>query len=760
MNDNGQDPKLLVRENFVGQDCCIVMFPSNTGGAIEAPLADADHDGAYEFSAQYLARTLLTVDPEVSAVTAANPDSRYRWLDNPINCETLAADFVAHGVDPRPNPSNCLIDVRPPNTSLGAGTNPQSWSRFGSLALRSTGFPYPPSPATYLDFAAGSVADGDGIPTAVEDLTPPAPSCPTCLAGDGNGDHVADSTQANVTSLPSEGPGQPYVTVESPPGTMPDNVTAVDPTTLSPPTGVTFPAGLVDFTVSGVTPGATILVKLYVQGALPTQYWKYQGGVWSNYTSHTNLTANPIVINLQDKTGGQAGFGDDDATPGVIHDPSGPAAPARSLTALSDAHVWVGLKNSDDQGTNFDIRVQLLQNGVPVVSRVSRCVSGVVRNPTLAKDALVGWGSFSAVPLSSGDVLALQVSTRIGTKADESKCAGHNSAAGLRLYYDADSRRSRFDATIAPDPNADQYLVSNGNACKDAESTGVTIAEPERDGVVRRGREVQGLGRGELLGRQPVEGSRYLEPGSPAVAAAQRVLGEAIAHRSAALEILLRQVRMPGRAFPHAAGAHRAALGVLRCAERLACIGAGRGERALEVADPPRRVVGSLPRGCVRARSASTASSSAARSDARATSSVASARRRASSSGGGAGFSRARFPAGALVDADAPAPEVGAAPRPKPLGRRNSFSSHPDVTVGWTVGSIDAASHVASIASRWVSGFGLSVPAKRSAVSVSSSINARRRRPASRMSFPPVAPDRPSPAANSRATRDGSVRAA
>ena len=160
--------------------------------------------------------------------------------------------------------------------------------------------------------------DADGVPPTVENGGP--------NNGDGNNDGVLDSAQANVVSLPSQVPGQPYVTIESPSGTSMDNVSTLDPTTLSPPTGVTFPVGLTDFTLSGVTPGATVTVKLYVEGStLPTTYWKYQGGVWSDYTAHTNLSANPILITLTDKTGVQVGLGDDNAAPGVIHDPSGPS---------------------------------------------------------------------------------------------------------------------------------------------------------------------------------------------------------------------------------------------------------------------------------------------------------------------------------------------------------------------------------------------------------------------------------------------------
>jgi predicted outer membrane repeat protein len=147
----------------------------------------------------------------------------------------------------------------------------------------------------------------------------------------------------------------------------------------------------------------------------------------------------------------------------------------RTLTALSPVHAWIGLKNGDDQGTKFDLYGELLKNGTTVASALQRCISGVTRNPSLAKEAIVDWAAFSATVVNSGDVLALRLSTRIGTNPDNTKCAGtHSNAAGLRLYYDSKSTQSRFDATIAPDPSADFYLHSDGNPCAGTESTGVT----------------------------------------------------------------------------------------------------------------------------------------------------------------------------------------------------------------------------------------------------------------------------------------------
>lgn len=155
------------------------------------------------------------------------------------------------------------------------------------------------------------------------------------------------------------------------------------------------------------------------------------------------------------------------------------AQAGRQLTALSDAHLWIGLKNNDDQGTQFDVRVEAVKNGgAAVASGLKRCITGLTRNPTLAKEVLVSWNGFAAVPVASGDVLSLRVSTRIGTNPDGTKCAGpggsHNSAVGLRLYYDSTSRLSRFDATIAPASSENLYLRAIGTPCPNGDGQSTT----------------------------------------------------------------------------------------------------------------------------------------------------------------------------------------------------------------------------------------------------------------------------------------------
>jgi hypothetical protein len=119
------------------------------------------------------------------------------------------------------------------------------------------------------------------------------------------------------------------------------------------------------------------------------------------------------------------------------------------LNTLSELHVWLGLKNSDDQGTKFDLRAEIYKNDTLVASAETYCITGVTRNPAQAKEATVSFGSFSPTPFNgTSDLLSLKIQTRIGTDGAGSFCGGHSNAVGLRLYFDAASRPSRFNAVF------------------------------------------------------------------------------------------------------------------------------------------------------------------------------------------------------------------------------------------------------------------------------------------------------------------------
>lgn len=132
------------------------------------------------------------------------------------------------------------------------------------------------------------------------------------------------------------------------------------------------------------------------------------------------------------------------------------------VETLSPAILWMGLKNSDDQGTSFDLKTEVYINDTLISDGITRCITGVTRNPSKAKEIEVPFGTITDNGFEVGDLLSLKVLTRIGTNPNDSKCPGHNNAVGLRLYYDAASRPSGFGAQIAPNPLTDLFLHSNG----------------------------------------------------------------------------------------------------------------------------------------------------------------------------------------------------------------------------------------------------------------------------------------------------------
>ena len=109
------------------------------------------------------------------------------------------------------------------------------------------------------------------------------------------------------------------------------------------------------------------------------------------------------------------------------------------LAEVHDLEIWLGLRNSDDQGTSVDVRADLFIDGTVMASGEAVCVSGLTRNPARAKAVSIELGLDPGADSLPGD-LALTVSARIGT----GDCHGHASASGVRLYYGSAPRDSRF----------------------------------------------------------------------------------------------------------------------------------------------------------------------------------------------------------------------------------------------------------------------------------------------------------------------------
>lgn len=115
-------------------------------------------------------------------------------------------------------------------------------------------------------------------------------------------------------------------------------------------------------------------------------------------------------------------------------------------------HVWLGLKNSDDIGTRFDLRAEMLINDQSVTSGETWCITNITRNANQAREVAVEFDAFDSIQVNSGGEVSLKVSTRVSTDGAGDFCGGHSNAVGLRLYFDRVSRPARFGGASLPAP--------------------------------------------------------------------------------------------------------------------------------------------------------------------------------------------------------------------------------------------------------------------------------------------------------------------
>jgi hypothetical protein len=125
-----------------------------------------------------------------------------------------------------------------------------------------------------------------------------------------------------------------------------------------------------------------------------------------------------------------------------------PTGLLRSFVSFADLHIWLGLKNGDDQGTRFDLRAEILKNGVQIASGETYCVSGVMRNATKALETTVALGTVMNGTFGPDGILSLRILARMGTNGMGVHCGGHANTVGLRLYFDPVTRPAGFDATF------------------------------------------------------------------------------------------------------------------------------------------------------------------------------------------------------------------------------------------------------------------------------------------------------------------------
>ena len=117
-----------------------------------------------------------------------------------------------------------------------------------------------------------------------------------------------------------------------------------------------------------------------------------------------------------------------------------PASEEPSLTALSPARVWMGVKNSDDVGLRLDLKAEVFQNGSLIGSGEADGVPGGGSGFNRAILDQIPLTLFAPVVLSPGDTLSIKVSVRAGA-------TGHRSGTA-RLWLNDQAADSRFGASI------------------------------------------------------------------------------------------------------------------------------------------------------------------------------------------------------------------------------------------------------------------------------------------------------------------------
>jgi len=112
------------------------------------------------------------------------------------------------------------------------------------------------------------------------------------------------------------------------------------------------------------------------------------------------------------------------------------------LTALGPAQAWLGLKNSDDVGTRFDLRAEVSRNGVVIGSGQLDGVSGGSSGFNNAVLHTTNPALSAPINVCPGDTLSLKLSVRIAANV-----AGHRSGTA-RLWFNDSAANSQFSTTI------------------------------------------------------------------------------------------------------------------------------------------------------------------------------------------------------------------------------------------------------------------------------------------------------------------------
>jgi hypothetical protein len=275
------------------------------------------------------------------------------------------------------------------------------------------------------------------------------------------------SPLATATPMPTETPFTPTFTATS---TSTDIPTATDSPTLTPtftntptltatftpsntpvptnmPTTTNTPAPSATFTNANInTPTATLTnTPTATATSITLNFYLHGSGATANLLTLILNASAPTDATAKYRDSTSINFNGGNLWREIGTWQATPALTVGQLTSLSDLHVWLGLKNSDDQGTRFDLRAEVYKNGVLIVVGESDCITNVTRNEAQAKEVIVPFTPFIPANFNgTTDGLSIKILVRVGTNGAGTFCGGHSNAVGARLYFDALGRLAKF----------------------------------------------------------------------------------------------------------------------------------------------------------------------------------------------------------------------------------------------------------------------------------------------------------------------------
>ena len=279
-------------------------------------------------------------------------------------------------------------------------------------------------PAGLTDLTAIAAGHSYSLALVVSDTTPPVISVPADMLEQATNPPLGRTVYFSATAT-DESPTNPIVTC-------------------TPASGSVFPIGVTTVMCSATDDAGNTATATFTVTVAPTHFYLHGAGA----------TGNPptLTVDMFTPTSSSAKYSD---SGGVRFAGGNPWVQVGRWTDPSTVMVgrpwkfqtWVGLKNSDDQGTVFDVKADVYVNQTLAATATYRAVTGVTRNPSLATYLWIALGSNNAAA-DRGDAVSVVLSARIGTNPDGTKYPGHANATGLRVYYDSVERPTQMWTTL------------------------------------------------------------------------------------------------------------------------------------------------------------------------------------------------------------------------------------------------------------------------------------------------------------------------